>query len=193
MIIILFFLLNWKNKIMDYLVNFKITRIDDKTGNLIYKLYGIGNTYSIKDTLKSLGFAWKNNEWSKEVTDLQIRECLNQVEEAGLELCWSLDQYLEHESYPWYEAQEKWKKNVVSKIEAVNEPVMPKFMSELFINKKWNKSFYGKKGSRYVFLNEKKVFVTDQQESEIEQYYKDLFSYNQTIQQITEQYIKSQR
>lgn len=66
-------------------------------------------------------------------------------------------------------------------------------MSELFINKKWNKSFYGKKGSRYVFLNEKKVFVTDQQESEIEQYYKDLFSYNQTIQQITEQYIKSQR
>ena len=165
---------------MKYLVNFKIKELDRKNGNLIYKVYAMEDAYSIKDTLKDLGFRWNDGEWSKEVTDAQIRECLDQVEEAGIDLYWSLDQYLEREGDRWYDAQNTWKENIVSKIDSLVEPVMPKF----FVGKKWNKSFYRKKGARYAYLDGQKVSVTDQQEQEIEQYYKDLFNCKQAVDQI---------
>lgn len=131
------------------------------------------DTKSVKDNLKSMGYKWDGNKWSKKISQAVILEECSKLAEMGSVYTKdpeitkdNLEKFKEEHLEYAMNRHEKWEKMRI-RLEKM-KPQKP----EIIIGK-WNHKIYGKAGNFSIYVNDVKINIADNVASEIKKYKKE--------------------
>lgn len=160
-----------------------------------------GNTLSVKDTLKELGYVWGDilpsgflgaldfkyekgwhittnifevNSWiekSKAVPGMELKMDISEIDMTMLREQEIRNQQIREEK--------------VAEINRLGEkPRRP----ECYPTGRWNGRFYGKSGAYRIYVDNKEVYISDEEVESLKQYQKGIAAHNAKVKEIEERY-----
>ncbi len=187
-----------KQKYYEELRNLGITlygsfyqHVNPQNGSLQFMLEIVGNTYDNKDTIKVLGFKYEKypycffttqeKGWYCIIDICEVEDKINEVKEAFPDVnVKSRPQFaLLSGLKSAFTEQDKWieQKELVS---SLTKPSVPAVLGSYY----WNKKIYGNKDQKYIFLENKKVLLSDSDAEMLNKYVSDLEKYNKELDKI---------
>lgn len=173
------------------------SKIDYKTGEPLINLYFYGDTMPHKEEIKALGYMWGYKEkgeyysykkpgeyspagkfWNKTIKISLLEEELEKVKPTGVEI--PSTEQVKKMAYRYTKSEvEEWKERK-EKIESLPKPERP----EILEGGNWNGTVYGGNGKACIYLNSKKISVTDEQATELRKYAEDMEAYKRKLNEI---------
>lgn len=169
--------------------------IDTEDGNILLSVWFSGNTMPYKDNIKSLGgYRWGEREaaddwysfsdppmcWNKVVKFENLQEEIKKAVSIGAEnMVTDSGLFAMTHYHIAIERQKEWKETR-DRISSIGRPPVPSILS----GHRWNQKIYGKSGSYSVYLDGKKIDLTDQQVEEVKRYLINKEEYNKKVEEI---------
>ncbi|MGN0624595.1 MAG: hypothetical protein ACI4JA_11700 [Oscillospiraceae bacterium] len=168
----------------------------DKCFTLVFT----GDTKPVKDRIKALGFRWTEKSessgmfgvlstksyfaWCKDVSEQDLSAEQDKIKEAFPEIQFTKD-YSDIDIAAYHKVQQQRAESEAikqEKISALEKPVKPDCLPDGYFNGK----VYGK--NRYsVYVDNKKIDITEEEKQSIEEYAQKLAEYNKAVKQIKEE------
>lgn len=167
--------------------------IDKKTGSILVNVWFAGNTMPHKDDIKTLKtrYSWGERKsamdhiattrpplcWNTTIALDALQEEMESAKSIGAE-CIALEAGLFAEvNYQIAVNKHKEWEETHAKIAAIEKPSIPDILKD----HRWNQKVYGKAGNYSIYLDSKKVDISDEQASEIKSYLKQKEDYDRQI------------
>ena len=173
------------------------TDIDEEDGSILLNVWFEGNTKPYKDDIKSIGgYRWSERQsasdffsekmsplcWSKTIKQSDLDKEIKKAITIGAvtEKLLNDDVFFETANYQIaMKKQKKWQETQ-SKIESIEKPDAP----IILVGHRWNHVVYGKPGNFSVYLDGKKVSISDQKAEEIKDYLIKNEEYKKKVEEI---------
>lgn len=163
------------------------TYMEHMNGNIYLYLWFSGDTMTHKDEIKSSGYHWDGECWSKQVKlqDFQgeaVHAASIGAKKARYENRMHYTEYYPIEIQAFKSALEEQKKwyDMHDKISAIKKPDKPEIVAGHY----WNQKIYGKHGQHRIYLDKKETFITDEDALQIKKYLDEKNEYSKKVEEI---------